>query len=151
MKRNRPWAMSMRWDDLLFMHWPVHAELLRPLISAGLELDTFEGDAWIGIVPFGMSRVRARLLPPIPWTTEFLELNVRTYVTCRGQPGVWFFSLDAASRLAVRVARRKFHLPYFDARMSIRSENGKIRYESTPTHRGAPPAAFSATYAQPVR
>lgn len=153
MNRNRPWVMSMRWDDLLFMHWPVRRELLGPLIPAGLELDTFEGDAWIGVVPFGMSRVRARLLPPIPWISKFLELNVRTYVTCRGQPGVWFFSLDAASRLAVRAARRTFHLPYFDARMSMRRENGKIRYESARTHRGAPPAAFSATYGPtgPVR
>jgi hypothetical protein len=124
----------------------VRPGVLRPLIPPGLDLDTYDEDAWIGIVPFGMSRVRARMLPPIPWTSKFPELNVRTYVTARGQAGVWFFSLDAASPLAVRVARRTFHLPYFDARMSMLKENGRIRYESTRTHRGAPPAAFCATY-----
>lgn len=146
MKPNRPWAMSMRWEDLLFMHWPVRPELLRPLIPAGLEIDTYEGDAWIGIVPFGMSRVRPRFVPPLPWISKFLELNVRTYVTARGRPGVWFFSLDAANPLAVRVARRFFHLPYFDAAMSMCKKNGRIQYESTRIHRVAPPASFSAAY-----
>lgn len=146
MKHDRPWAVSMRWYDLLFMHWPMRPDALRPLIPQGLELDTYAGDAWLGIVPFGMSRVRARQLPPIPGTSKFLELNVRTYVTAQGDRGVWFFSLDAASPLAVRVARRTFHLPYFHARMSMRREDGTIRYESTRTHRGAPPAMFSADY-----
>lgn len=136
----------MRWHDLLFMHWPVHAGMLRPIIPAGLEIDTHEGEAWIGVVPFGMSRVRARFTPALPWISRFLELNVRTYVKTRGRPGVWFFSLDAANPLAVRLARRTFHLPYFDAGMSMRKENQTVRYESTRTHRGAPPAVFSANY-----
>jgi uncharacterized protein YqjF (DUF2071 family) len=138
--------MSMRWDDLLFMHWPVRAELLRPLIPSGLELDTHDGNAWIGVVPFGMSRVRPRLVPSVPWVSKFLELNVRTYVTAAGRPGVWFFSLDAANPLAVRVARRSFHLPYFDARMSIKGDGETIQYQSTRTHRDAPPATFSCAY-----
>ena len=138
--------MSMRWYDLLFMHWPVPAPMLRPLIPAGLKLDTYEGEAWVGVVPFGMSRVRPRFAPPIPWVSKFLELNVRTYVTARGKPGVWFFSLDAANPLAVRVARRTFHLPYFDAKMSMCNKIGDIRYNSARTHRGASPATFSASY-----
>ena len=146
MQPECPWAMSMRWYDLLFMHWPVPAPMLRPLIPAGLELDTYEGEAWVGVVPFGMSRVRPRFLPPLPRVSKFLELNVRTYVTAEGKPGVWFFSLDAANPLAVRAARRTFHLPYFDAAMSMRNVSGTIRYNSRRTHRRAPPAEFAASY-----
>ena len=87
--------MHQNWGKLLFMHWPIAAELLRPLIPAQLEIDTFEGSAWIGVVPFTMWGIRASFLPPIPGTSAFHELNVRTYVHCNGVPGVWFFSLDA--------------------------------------------------------
>ena len=85
----------MTWHDLLFMHWPVSSDSLRPLIPAALELDTWEGQAWLGVVPFGMRNIRHRRLPALPWTSRFPELNVRTYVTLGGRPGVWFFSLDA--------------------------------------------------------
>lgn len=146
MERARSWAMSMRWDDLLFMHWPVRTEVLRPLIPSGLELDTYGGSAWIGVVPFGMSHVKPSFAPPLPWISKFLELNVRTYVTAGGRPGVWFFSLDAANPLAVQVARRWFHLPYFDARMSVEHVAQTIRYRSARTHRGARPATFSCAY-----
>ena len=142
----RPWSVFMRWHELLFMHWPVPAESLRRLIPDGLELDTFEGLAWIGVVPFRMSKVRHRLAPAIPKISAFPELNVRPYVTHKGRAGVWFFSLDAASRLAVRGARFSFHLPYFNARMSCRNDNGTIRYSSTRTHRGAPSCEFRAHY-----
>src|SRR5947209_722512 len=98
-ERPGPWIMHMRWHELLFMHWPVRPEVLRPLIPAGLKLDTFEGEAWIGIVPFHMSNVRPRWVPPLPGLSAFPELNVRTYVTAQGRPGVWFFSLDATSKL----------------------------------------------------
>src|SRR5262245_23161746 len=113
-----PWAMAMRWHDLLFLHWPIAAAELRPRIPAPLAIDEHSGSAWIGVVPFRMTNVRPRGVPGLPWLSAFPELNVRTYVTHGGKPGVWFFSLDAAQRLAVIAARRRFHLPYFHARMT---------------------------------
>jgi uncharacterized protein YqjF (DUF2071 family) len=140
------WSLFMRWHDLLFMHWPVRADFLRPLIPAALELDTYEGEAWLGIVPFRMSGIRRRLFPAIPRLSAFPELNVRTYVRCGGHAGVWFFSLDAASRVAVRVARATFHLPYFDAKMACRPAGEEIHYRSERTHRGAPRCEFVGCY-----
>ena len=137
--------MFMRWHDLLFMHWPVPADALRPLIPSRLGLDTFGKEAWLGIVPFYMTGVRPRFVPPIPGISAFAELNVRTYVTADDKPGVWFFSLDAASKLAVRAARWGFHLPYFDAKMRVTRGN-EIRYESTRTHRDASPASLVMSY-----
>ena len=136
----------MTWEDLLFAHWPVPGDSLRRLIPEGLELDTFDGSAWIGIVPFRMTGVRLCWLPRIPGTAAFPELNVRTYVTAGGKPGVWFFSLDAASRIAVRAARRRFHLPYFDAEMETGTDGKVIAYRSRRIHRGAPVAKFDARY-----
>jgi uncharacterized protein len=143
---HRPWAGFMRWHELLFIHWPVPAGSLRPLIPAGLELETFDGAAWLGVVPFRMSGCRVRGLPPVPGLSAFPELNVRTYVSAEGKPGVWFFSLDAASWLAVRGARWLFHLDYFDARMSVARKGNEIDYRSTRTHRHARPAEFAARY-----
>jgi uncharacterized protein YqjF (DUF2071 family) len=124
--------MAMRWHGLLFMHWAVDAARLRPRVPPGLEIETFDGRAWLGVVPFTMSGVRHRLLPPVPGLSAFPELNVRTYVRAEkdGRPGVWFFSLDAASRAAVTVARAAFGLAYMSAQMSARREGGAVRYES---------------------
>jgi hypothetical protein len=138
--------MDMKWHDLLFIHHPVAMESLRALVPPSLEVDTFGGQAWIGVVPFRMSGVKPRQFPSLPWLSAFPELNVRTYVTCGGKPGVWFFSLDAANPIAVSVARRFFHLPYFNAGMSSRQQGGAIIYRSERTHRGAAPAEFLATY-----
>lgn len=164
---HRPWPaprrapfMSMDWNDLAFLHWPVPAAALEPHLPAGLELDTFDGTAWIGVVPFWMSGVRPRGVPALPWVSRFPELNVRTYVTAperKGadeggeRPGVFFLSLDAANPVAVRVARRWFHLPYFDARMEAAVDQDaadawSVHYRSVRTHRGAPPARFEARY-----
>lgn len=137
----------MRWEDLLFAHWPVAPDVLRGLVPVGLELDLFEGKAWIGVVPFRMAGTRLRWLPPMPGTAAFPELNVRTYVKQGDKPGVWFFSLDASSPLAVRTARQFFHLPYFDARMSSRNSSDGVSYESLRTHRGAAAVEFRARYA----
>lgn len=127
----------MRWSRLLFMHWPVSVESLRPHIPPMLDIDTFDGNAWLGIVPFTMTGVRARFTPAVPGPGAFHELNVRTYVTYEGKPGVWFFSLDAASRLAVEAARFGFNLAYFKARMSLVEHEGRVEYASERTdHRG---------------
>lgn len=143
----RSWILSMGWHDLLFAHWRVPGEVLRPLIPAALEIDTFDGQAWLGVVPFRMSGVRPRFTPPLPQVSAFPELNLRTYVTQGGRPGVWFFSLDAASWVAVRLARATFHLPYFDARMTCRTADGDgIEYTSNRTHRGIAGARLEASY-----
>ena len=125
-----PWVMAQNWHDLLFAHWEVPVEKMRELVPRELELDTYDGRAWIGLVPFTMSRVRLRGMPGLPWLSTFPELNVRTYVTCGEKPGVWFFSLDAANRIAVTIARRWFHLPYFHAEMRAEAASGGIKYSS---------------------
>lgn len=140
------WVMAQVWHDLLFAHWPVDAALLRPMIPAALSIDTFEGGAWIAVVPFRMSGVRIRGTPGLPWVSAFPELNVRTYVTMQGKPGVWFFSLDAGNPLVVATARWWFHLPYFRARMSCRVSDGWTNYRSERTHRGASRAALEGKY-----
>lgn len=145
-----PWVMQQRWCDLLFAHWPVPAETLHPLIPAGLELDCFEGQAWLGVVPFRMENVKPRFVPAMPWLSAFPELNLRTYVRPEGtsaKPGVWFFSLDAGNPVAVEVARTGFHLPYFNARMGLQFEGQNwIRYASQRTDGRAQPAALKALY-----
>ena len=103
--------MTQTWHDLLFAHWPVPAESLARLVPSPFELDLFEGRAWLGIVPFVMTNVAPRGVPALPGLSSFPELNVRTYVRVGGRPGVYFFSLDAASVLAVRAARLLLHLP----------------------------------------
>lgn len=141
-----PWMLHMRWLDLLFMHWPVPEAALRPHIPPGLQIQTFNGTAWIAVVPFHMRDVRPRLVPSVPLLSHFPELNVRTYVTDGRKPGVWFFSLDAANLIAVRMARRGFFLNYLDARMITERHAGRIVYASERTHRGAAPAVFRARY-----
>jgi uncharacterized protein len=143
---DRPWAMHMRWCDLLFAHWAVDAAVLRSLIPAGLELDLFDGRAYVGAVPFRMEEVTPRRLPALPGIHAFPELNLRTYVKLRGKGGVWFFSLDAGQRLAVRLARRFFHLPYFDAQFEIRRTAEVIECSAIRNDRGAPGAMFQAKY-----
>lgn len=136
----------MRWSDLLFAHWPVPFDELRALVPPAFELDTFEGRVWLGVVPFRMSNVRLATLPSLGVSEEFLELNLRTYVRVGGRPGVWFFSLDAQSSLAVAGGRALFHLPYFTARMRSSSSGGRIEYESERRQPGAPPARLRASY-----
>jgi uncharacterized protein len=144
--------MRQNWGKLLFMHWAVDKSVLAPLIPSQLSIDTFDGEAWIGVVPFTMWGVRASFLPAIPGTSAFHELNVRTYVHHHGVPGVWFFSLDAASRLAVWGARTFYHLPYFNARMSLKQHDNQIDYRSTRTDARGAQADFKArwTFGEPL-
>lgn len=118
------------WSDLLFVHWQVHASALRPLVPAKLDIEEHDGSAWVGLVLFHMSGVRPWWSPAVPGISEFHETNVRTYVTYRGEPGVWFLSLEAASRLAVKVARWRWQLRYFFAEMSIARQARGIEYRS---------------------
>jgi uncharacterized protein YqjF (DUF2071 family) len=123
-----PWIMAQTWHDLLFAHWPVQSAVLRRVVPQALTLDTFEGKCWIAVTPFHMSGVHFRGLPPFPGISRFPELNVRTYVTLDGKPGVYFFSLDATSAPAVWGARTFYHLPYFVSEMSVEAREQWIRY-----------------------
>jgi uncharacterized protein YqjF (DUF2071 family) len=138
--------MYQTWGKLLFMHWRIDEKQLRPLIPSQLQIDTFDGAAWIGVVPFTMWSIRASFLPPIPGTSAFHELNVRTYVYHRGVPSVWFLSLDAASRLAVWGARTFYHLPYFNAEMSLTQTGNTISYSSVRRDRRGAPAELQAKW-----
>jgi uncharacterized protein YqjF (DUF2071 family) len=128
---------------VLFAHWPVREERLRPLVPAGLELDTFEGRAWIGVVALRIVGSRLRGGPPAP---AFPELNVRTYATAGGLPGVVFLSLDAASAAMVAVGRHLYGLPYLRARMASRRDGDAVDFRSRRADRRAPDAAFAARY-----
>ena len=110
------WLMTQTWHWLLFAHWRVDATQLRPMIAAPFELDLFDGEAWLGVVPFYMTNVAFRGTPSLPWISSFPELNVRTYVRIGDRPGIYFLSLDAGRRLAVAAARTLFNLPYYAAR-----------------------------------
>ena len=126
-----PWLQGQTWRDLLFAHWSLPAERLGGVVPAALELDTYEDRAWIAITPFEVTGLRLHGLPPPPVLSRFEETNVRTYVTVGGRPGVYFFSLDAASTPAVLAARITYRLPYFRARMAIERIRGEIRYATT--------------------
>jgi uncharacterized protein YqjF (DUF2071 family) len=134
--------MRQNWHHLLFLHWAVGPEQLRPLVPLELELDLFEGRAYVGLVPFTMTGVRPVWAPAVPGLSSFHETNVRTYVHRAGRdPGVWFFSLDAANPIAVALARTFFHLPYYHARMRLTLESGAVAYASQRRRAGAAPAS----------
>jgi uncharacterized protein YqjF (DUF2071 family) len=142
---SSPWLMTQTWNDLLFAHWPIGQDALRPLVPAGFELDLFDGQAWLGIVPFYMTNVAPRFVPALPWISTFPELNVRTYVRVGDKPGVYFFSLDAGNPIAVGAARTMLNLPYFSAAMKVDAAgDGTIGYESR--RLSQPAAQFSARY-----
>jgi uncharacterized protein YqjF (DUF2071 family) len=138
--------MEQTWHDLLFAHWPLPEAVLRPLVPPQLELDLFDGHCWVGVVPFRMSNIHAQGLVPFFGLSKFPELNVRTYVSYGGKPGVYFFSLDAANLPAVWAARAIFHLPYFYAAMNSQEAGGEIHYQS---RRQGSAAEFRGRY-QPV-
>jgi uncharacterized protein YqjF (DUF2071 family) len=141
------WLMGQTWADLLFAHWPVAAERMRALVPRALELDLFDGGAWLTVTPFEARGTRPRGALPPPLLSCFPELNVRTYVTFGGQPGIWFFSLDAASAAAVVAARAAYRLPYFTARIRIgRADEPWVDYRSERTDARGAPARFEARY-----
>jgi hypothetical protein len=136
-----PWAQAQTWVDLAFLHWPVEPESLRRLLPPEAPLDTFGGTAWVGLVPFRITDMRVRGLPPVPRLSATPELNARTYVTVDGKPGVWFFTLDAASRWFVEAAKRLYRLPYERARMTCERRGEYVNYDSERSG-----AAFTARY-----
>jgi uncharacterized protein YqjF (DUF2071 family) len=117
------WLMGQTWIDLLFAHWPVKVDELRRHVPSPLQIDLYEGSAWIGITPFRLTGLRLRGTPPLPVLSSFQEVNVRTYVTYGGKSGIWFFSLDSSSRIAVAAARRFYSLPYFWAHIDLRGQS----------------------------
>jgi uncharacterized protein YqjF (DUF2071 family) len=145
-KPQRKWWLSMRWHDLLFAHWRVAPEALRDLVPAGLEIDTFDGAAWIGVVPFQMTHIHTRWTPPLPMLSAFAETNLRTYVRYRNRGGVYFISLDAPHLPAVLTARHFFHLPYFVSAVSSRRNAEWIEHRSIRRDRAGPAGELNIRY-----
>ncbi|HKQ09226.1 MAG TPA: DUF2071 domain-containing protein [Blastocatellia bacterium] len=146
--RERPDGMPIMyqsWDKLLFMHWPIRTDALRHHIPERLHIDTFDGQAWIAITPFTVRDARPVFVPPLPWVSDFHETNVRTYVYIDGVPGVWFFSLDANSLVAVLGARAFFSLPYHEAEIQLEQKDQTIDYVASRKDAAAP-AEFRATW-----
>jgi uncharacterized protein YqjF (DUF2071 family) len=141
---QEPWVMAQTWEDLLFVHYRVPAEALARHVPQGLEIDQHDGAAWLGVTPFVITGFRLRGTVPLPVVSTFPELNARTYVTAEDKPGIWFFSLDTSSRIAVEGARRAYKLPYFHARISVGRRDGWIEYESE--RAGGEDRRFAARY-----
>ncbi len=141
---NIPWIAAQRWEQVLFVNWPVPVASVRPLVPAQLEIDTYEGQAWGSLLPLKMAHVHLRGVPPIPHLTDFPELNLRTYVTDNDHKGVWFFSLDAPSGLAVFLGREVFHLNYREAEMSMATTGDTVKFSS---QRDGDSATFRSTCA----
>ena len=127
---ERPHALVQEWRNLTFMHWEVSVEKLQPHIPDGLEIDLFQGKAYVGTIPFVMTNVRPRLLPSVPGISTFPEFNVRTYVTKNGKPGVLFLTLEAKSRVTCWYAPRKYGLPYRYAKCSLKIEDDTYSWAS---------------------
>ena len=133
--------MGQSWLDLLFAHWRLPEATLRTVVPDMIPIDTFDGSAWLAITPFEVAGLHPRGAPPLPWLSRFPELNVRTYTTIGGHPGIWFFSLDADRAAAVLAARLTYRLPYRHATMSIARTGTRLAYRSR-----ADGAAFAARY-----
>ena len=138
--------MTQTWHDLLFAHWPLPPEAIRPFVPAQLSLDTLDGKAWIGIIPFRLSAIRVIGTPALPLVSAFPEINVRTYVRVNGRPGVYFFSLDADNLLGIALAKRWFSLPYYRARICFERCGNWLHFASVRTDKGTNPATFCGSY-----
>src|SRR6184192_4154326 len=136
---DAPVVMRQDWHHLLFLHWEVPPRELQRLVAPELTIDTFDGNAYVGLVPFTLSGVRPILTPPLPWISSFHEVNVRTYVHNRGRdPGIWFFSLDASSAIAVAAARAAYKLPYFQSQIDFLASSDPIPTIDFAAHRTDP-------------
>jgi uncharacterized protein YqjF (DUF2071 family) len=140
------WFMGQTWDSLLFAHWRVPSSALERVLPPQLPLDTFDGEAWVGVTPFLVRGLRLRYAPPVPVLSTFEEINVRTYVNVGGKPGIYFLSLDADSRPAVFSARRSYRLPYFKCEIAMEAIGDEISYRARRTASDGRPAEFEAHY-----
>lgn len=140
-----PWLFAQTWHDTLFAHYPVEQELVRRLLPPPLTLETYEGQGWISVVAFGVKHFRPRGLPPVPGISAFPEVNLRTYCSFGGKPGIYIFTLDVKSPLTVIGARLLFYLAYYRARMSLRREGSRIAFSSERLRRDFP-GTFIADY-----
>jgi uncharacterized protein len=141
-----PWIMGQTWERLLFAHWRVPYDELREVVHPKIPLDTFDGSAWLGVTPFTVTGFHMRGTPPPPGVSSFHEINVRTYSTIDGKPGIYFISLDAGSRLAVEAARRAYRLPYFEAEIGVEESDERVRYTHERTQQDGPAAGFAGEY-----
>ena len=141
-----PWVMGQTWERLLFAHWAIDPAELRRVVPEPLPVDTFDGAAWVGVTPFLVKSLRLRGTPPLPVGSSFPELNVRTYATVDGKPGIYFLSLDAGSAAAVAAARRAYRLPYFRARMEVELDGERTDYRCERVSGDGEPAAFDGDY-----
>lgn len=152
-ERGAP-AVSMRWENLAFMHWPVEAEQMRRLVPDGLGIDTYNGRAWLGLVPFRMERTRFRGWPDLPGLGSFYECNVRTYVRRGDKRGVWFFRLDAERLIPVLGGRWLWSLNYlkcrFEVKRSVRESTGQIEHAYSTTHRSQGSASCTWLVGEPI-
>lgn len=140
------WLMGQTWHDLLFAHWRVEPDRLRAVVPAQIPLDVHDGSCWVGVTPFEISGLRPAFLPPAPRLSRFAEINVRTYATLGGRPGIWFLSLDAARRSAVLAARRGYRLPYFHADIAVRRAGAEVLYRARRASSDSPEVRFEAAY-----
>jgi uncharacterized protein YqjF (DUF2071 family) len=138
--------MAQTWHNLLFAHWPVAPEVLRPHLAPGLTLDTFDGQAWVGLILFRLSAIRLRGCPPVPLMSAFPEINVRTYIRDEGRPAILFLSLDADNLLGIELAKLWYHLPYLRANMTFRADGDQVAFTSHRTSPRAPFATFTGSY-----
>jgi uncharacterized protein YqjF (DUF2071 family) len=141
-----PWVMTQRWNDLLFLHYQIAPDKLRALVPEVLTLDTYQQRAWVSITPFWMNHLRPPGIPSLPFVSQFCEINVRTYVTFGGKPGVYFFSLDASHLSAVWGARIFYRLPYWHASMKLKGRGGPTIDFRTKRNHGPKPAELRASY-----
>jgi uncharacterized protein len=141
-----PWVLKQAWNDLLFAHWPIARDRLRELVPPFLELDTFDNEAWVSVTPFRLTDLSPRGIPALPIISAFDEINVRTYVVNDGIPGIYFFSLDANSAMAVGGASSLFHLPYYLADIRVEAAEGRISFRSS--RRRSERAEFDAKYSR---
>src|SRR5689334_14387781 len=141
---SMPWIMFQSWRNLLFASWPLPVDAVRSLVPAALEIDTFDGQAWVSVVPFGVADLHWRDLPPIPDSENYLELNLRTYVTYAGVSAVYFLSLDCTAELAVWVAKHFYDVPFYEAQINCVQQDGTFYFTSQRT--SSPPASFVAGY-----
>ncbi|MFB5190202.1 YqjF family protein [Alicyclobacillus fastidiosus] len=143
---ERPWVMHQTWERVLFAHWPVPVRLLQAKLPPAIELDTFDGQAWLSLVLLFVKDLHARWMPPIPGASAFAQANVRTYVVKAGRPGVWFFQLYASNPLAVALARRFFHLPYERAAIKTEHRADATQFALSRAHQEQPVQALTCNY-----